>query len=150
MPGSLSQQVHQSNSKTTWRVLYITTHLIRLEVGAESRVRTQTALDSDGRVSDSGTHGGAAVGHDLRAQHERSAEAASAGDAVAGAAAVEVDLVVAISRRDRGSRRQLFRVASAQLQHNGPLLLREPEEPGRRAKGFVNPIRYVTLNVLCA
>ena len=68
---------------------------------ADKQGRTQAALDGD-RNGHSGLHGRAALRHELWTQHERRAEAAGAGDPVAGATAVQVDLIVPAHTRSAG------------------------------------------------
>eukprot|EP00958_Prasinococcus_capsulatus_P012579 scaffold1261_cov377-Prasinococcus_capsulatus_cf.AAC.16 len=95
--------------------------LHKLVVGA-AVVHADAALHRDGRPCRRRlAHLRTDVRHALRLVHERGAEAALARDLVARAAAVEVDFVVAPPLSDGRRRRQLLRVAPAQLQHDGML-----------------------------
>lgn len=89
---------------------------------------TQSALDSDGNVWCCILHSLAAACHQLRLQHHGGTKATSARYSLTGAAAVEVDLIVAIPGDYLYCCCQCVGIASSQLTHNWVLLWWEPQE----------------------
>ena len=84
-------------------------------------VDTDAMLDRD-RHGHHGLHGGHAVGHTLRLGHQAGPEGPLP-HPVAGAAAVQVDLIVPVGHAFPGRMRQQLRVIAPQLQHHPfPLL----------------------------
>ena len=95
-------------------------------------VDAEPRLHGDGH-GDGGAHRADALRHALGLEHQRGAETAGL-DAVARAADVEVDLVVAGRSAEPRRGRELAGIAAAELQRDGVLGGIEAQQPRRRRR----------------
>jgi hypothetical protein len=79
-------------------------------------------------------HGLHAVGHQRRLGHQAGAEGAAL-HPLAGAAAVQVDLVIAPFLPELGANGQIFRLAAAQLQRHRVLFFMKAQVPAQARRG---------------
>ena len=93
---------------------------------------TESAFDSDRDVWDCILHSLTALGNQLGLKHHGCTKATGACHPLTRAAAIEVDLIVAIPCNYLGSCCQGLGIATAQLTHNRVLFWREPEESARQ------------------
>src|SRR5262249_14599272 len=98
-------------------------HEILYEAVTLALVDADAVLHGDGNAYGIG-HGLDAIGYQLRLSHEAGAEGAAL-HAFAGAAAIEIDLVVAPALAQAGAVRKLDRIAAAQLKRDRMLFVVE-------------------------